>query len=139
MARSPPGRRTRHRDPLPRDGPYGDFVLVSLCLDSRRPWGEMCALALCAEEAGMARLYVPDLFMPQHKTAALAGQVHESWTCLSALAVVTTSIGLGLSCSATATDIRLSWRMAPGLSCVNAAWQLLLAFRGGVLIPSTNR
>ena len=70
-------------------------MLVSLCLDSRRPWGEMRALALCAEEAGMARLYVPDHFMPYHGTTALAGPVHESWTSLSALAVATTRIGLG--------------------------------------------
>ena len=70
-------------------------MLVSLCLDSRRPWGEMRALALCAEEAGMARLYVPDHFMPYHRTTALAGPVHESWTSLSALAVATTRIGLG--------------------------------------------
>ena len=70
-------------------------MLVSLCLDSRRPWVETRVLALRAEEAGMARLYVPDHFMPYHETTALPGPVHESWTSLSALAVATTSIGLG--------------------------------------------
>lgn len=43
----------------------------------------------------MARLYVPDHFMPYHATTAVAGPVHESWTSLSALAVATTKIGLG--------------------------------------------
>jgi len=70
-------------------------VLVSLCLDSRRPWPDLRRLAHCAEEAGLARLYVPDHFMPYDETVALAGPVHESWTILSALAVATTRIGLG--------------------------------------------
>jgi alkanesulfonate monooxygenase SsuD/methylene tetrahydromethanopterin reductase-like flavin-dependent oxidoreductase (luciferase family) len=70
-------------------------VLVSLCLDPRRPWGEILALARSAEEAGLARLYVPDHFMPYHEAVAVSGPVLESWTSLSALAVATTQIGLG--------------------------------------------
>jgi alkanesulfonate monooxygenase SsuD/methylene tetrahydromethanopterin reductase-like flavin-dependent oxidoreductase (luciferase family) len=70
-------------------------VLISLCLDSRRPWAETRALARRAEDAGLARLYVPDHFMPYHASIAVAGPVHESWTTLSALGVATTTIGLG--------------------------------------------
>lgn len=70
-------------------------MLVSLCIDPRRPWEEMRALASIAEEAGLARLYVPDHFMPYHDTIAVSGPVLESWTSLSALAVATTQIGLG--------------------------------------------
>src|SRR3954454_19140956 len=55
----------------------------------------MRALACSAEEAGLARLYMPDHFMPYHETIAVSGPVHESWTSLSALAVATTQIGLG--------------------------------------------
>src|SRR5262245_1462359 len=33
--------------------------------------------------------------MPFHESIAVAGPVHESWTTLSALAVTTTTIGLG--------------------------------------------
>lgn len=55
----------------------------------------MRALADSAEEAGLARLYVPDHFMPYHETIALSGPVYESWTILTALAVTTTQIGLG--------------------------------------------
>lgn len=70
-------------------------MLVSLCLDTRRSWDDLRVLALSAEEAGLARLYVPDHFMPYDENVAVAGPVHESWTVLSALAVVTTRIGLG--------------------------------------------
>lgn len=52
-------------------------------------------LARYAEDAGLARVYVPDHFMPYHPTRVLAGSVHESWTTLSALAATTTRIGLG--------------------------------------------
>jgi alkanesulfonate monooxygenase SsuD/methylene tetrahydromethanopterin reductase-like flavin-dependent oxidoreductase (luciferase family) len=55
----------------------------------------MRALAGSAEEAGLARLYVPDHFMPFGETVAVSGPVHESWTSVSALAVATTQIGLG--------------------------------------------
>jgi F420-dependent oxidoreductase-like protein len=68
---------------------------MSLCIDPRRPWEEMRALACSAEEAGLARLYVPDHFMPYDETFAQSGPVLESWTSLSALAVATTQIGLG--------------------------------------------
>ena len=71
------------------------FVLVSFCLDTRRSWQELRGLAHHAERAGLARLYVPDHFMPYHETTAIAGPMHESWTTLSALAVGTTEIGLG--------------------------------------------
>lgn len=70
-------------------------MLVSLCIDPRRPWEDMRALAHSAEEAGLARLYVPDHFMPYHATIAVSGPVNESWTILTALAVGTTRIGLG--------------------------------------------
>src|SRR4051794_19531645 len=55
----------------------------------------MRALAGTAEEGGLARLYVPDHFMPYGETVAVSGAVHESWTSLSALAVATSQIGLG--------------------------------------------
>jgi alkanesulfonate monooxygenase SsuD/methylene tetrahydromethanopterin reductase-like flavin-dependent oxidoreductase (luciferase family) len=55
----------------------------------------MRALAGSAEETGLARLYVPDHFMPYDEAIAVPGAVHESWTSLSALAVATTQIGLG--------------------------------------------
>lgn len=55
----------------------------------------MRGLAVGAERAGLARVYVPDHFMPYHPATALAGPVHESWTCLSALAVATSTIGIG--------------------------------------------
>jgi F420-dependent oxidoreductase-like protein len=70
-------------------------VLVSLCLDPGRSWAEMRALAGCAEEVGLARIYLPDHFMPYHGSVAVAGPVLESWTTLSALAVATTRVGLG--------------------------------------------
>jgi alkanesulfonate monooxygenase SsuD/methylene tetrahydromethanopterin reductase-like flavin-dependent oxidoreductase (luciferase family) len=55
----------------------------------------MLALARSAEEAGLARLYVPDHFMPYAEAVAVSSPVLESWTSLSALAVATTQIGLG--------------------------------------------
>lgn len=66
-----------------------------LCLDPGRPWEETVRLARHAEDAGLARLYVADHFMPYHPTLPQAGPVHESWTTLSALAATTTRVGLG--------------------------------------------
>jgi alkanesulfonate monooxygenase SsuD/methylene tetrahydromethanopterin reductase-like flavin-dependent oxidoreductase (luciferase family) len=70
-------------------------VQLSLCLDPRRPWPDLRDLGRCAEEAGLARLYVPDHFMPYDERVAVAGPVLESWTSLNALALVTSRIGLG--------------------------------------------
>jgi F420-dependent oxidoreductase-like protein len=70
-------------------------VLFSLCLDLRRAWSDTVQLARQAELAGLARIYVPDHFMPYHPAAAVPGPVHECWTTLSALAVAVTRIGLG--------------------------------------------
>lgn len=70
-------------------------MLFSLCLDPRRAWADTIRLARHADLAGLARIYVPDHFMPYHPVAAAPGPVHECWTTLSALAVATTRIGLG--------------------------------------------
>ena len=70
-------------------------MLVSVCLDSGRPWGDLLTLARHAERVGFERIYVPDHFMPYDPSEAVAGQVHECWTILSALAALTTRIGLG--------------------------------------------
>jgi F420-dependent oxidoreductase-like protein len=70
-------------------------VLFSVCLDSGRSWGDLLTLARHAESAGFERIYVPDHFMPYDPSVAVPGQVHECWTILSALAAVTTRIGLG--------------------------------------------
>ena len=70
-------------------------MILSLCLDLRRGWSDTVELARRAESAGLARIYVPDHFMPHHPAAAVPGPVHESWTTLSALAVAVTRIGLG--------------------------------------------
>jgi len=70
-------------------------VLFSVCLDSRRPWGDLLRLARHAESAAFTRVYVPDHFIPYDPSKAVPGQVHECWTTLSALAAATTRIGLG--------------------------------------------
>ena len=54
-----------------------------------RPAGTPCRVS------GLARIYVPDHFMPYHPASAAPGPVHECWTTLSALAVAVTRIGLG--------------------------------------------
>ncbi len=66
-----------------------------LCLDPRRSWDDTVQLARRAENNGMARVYVADHFMRHHPTRVSPGPVQESWTTLSALAAITTQIGLG--------------------------------------------
>ncbi|MDZ5620608.1 TIGR03560 family F420-dependent LLM class oxidoreductase [Nocardioides bizhenqiangii] len=70
-------------------------MLISVCLDTGRPWGDLLTLAGHAEQTGFERIYVPDHFMPYDPSVAVPGNVHECWTVLSALAVSTTRIGLG--------------------------------------------
>jgi alkanesulfonate monooxygenase SsuD/methylene tetrahydromethanopterin reductase-like flavin-dependent oxidoreductase (luciferase family) len=70
-------------------------VLVSLCLDPARSWPDLAALALRAETSGLQRVFLPDHFLPHHSFSSPPGPVHECWTTLSALASLTTRIGLG--------------------------------------------
>lgn len=70
-------------------------MLLSLCLDLRRAWADTLELARQAELEGLARIYVPDHFIPYHPDEAVPGPVHECWTTLSALAVAVPPVGLG--------------------------------------------
>jgi F420-dependent oxidoreductase-like protein len=70
-------------------------VLLSVCLDTQRPWGDLLRLARQAEDASFERVYVPDHFIPYDPSRAVPGAVHECWTTLTALAASTTRIGLG--------------------------------------------
>jgi probable F420-dependent oxidoreductase len=67
-------------------------VELSVCLDPRRPWADQRALAVGAEQAGFAGVWVCDHFMP------LPGDdraVLEGWTSLTALAAATDRLRLG--------------------------------------------
>jgi F420-dependent oxidoreductase-like protein len=70
-------------------------VLLSVCVDTGRPWGDLLTLARHAEDAGLERIYVPDHFMPYNPSEAVPGPVLECWTVVAALAAVTGRIGLG--------------------------------------------
>ncbi len=65
---------------------------LSVCLDPRRSWADQRAVAVAAEAAGYAGVWVCDHFMP------LPGDdrpVHEGWTTLTALAAATDRLRLG--------------------------------------------
>ncbi len=65
---------------------------LSVCLDPRRSWADQRAVAVAAEAAGYAGVWVCDHFMP------LPGDdrpVHEGWTTLTALAAATVRLRLG--------------------------------------------
>jgi probable F420-dependent oxidoreductase len=69
---------------------------VSLCLDARRSWPRLLALAKQAESAGWHAVYVCDHFMPHDPAGQPAdGPMLECWTTLAALATATTAIKLG--------------------------------------------
>ena len=70
-------------------------MLFSVCVDTRRPWGDLVTLARHADNAGLERIYVPDHFMPYDPSGAVPGEVLECWTVMTALAAATARIGLG--------------------------------------------
>ena len=71
-------------------------VLVSLCLDPRRPWSDFVTLARTADQAGLHTAFVPDHFIPFGPVGATPpGAVLEGWTSLAGLAVATSRIRLG--------------------------------------------
>ncbi len=71
-------------------------MLLSLCLDLRRPWPDVLQLAQTADTAGLYTAYVPDHFMPFAPVGEVrAGEVLEGWTVLSALATSTHQVRLG--------------------------------------------
>lgn len=71
-------------------------MLLSVCLDPRRPWRDLLALAGAADAAGLSTVYVVDHFMPVGGPEERpAGDILEGWTTVSALATSTTRIRLG--------------------------------------------
>ena len=69
---------------------------VSLCLDPRRPWRDLLALAEATDRSGLHTAYVPDHFMPAGDVGDVpTGPILEGWTVLSAIAAKTRRIRLG--------------------------------------------
>jgi F420-dependent oxidoreductase-like protein len=69
---------------------------LSICVDTGRPWAEVRRIGELADRHGWHAMYVCDHFLPYAPVGAPAdGAMLESWTLLSALAVLTARIRLG--------------------------------------------
>jgi F420-dependent oxidoreductase-like protein len=72
------------------------LVDISVILDNGRPWADLRALALAAEEAGVHAVYVCDHFMEHHDDDSVGDEPFlECGTLLAGLAEATSRVRLG--------------------------------------------